>query len=109
GANLSRGFVIAQNMPNPNKNSVRLVREHHEVMAKFAPDVKPNFYTLGGYESAKVVVKGLKRAGANPTREKFMAALVNMRDYDIGGVQYTFGRGVRMGTTYVELLIVNAS
>ena len=109
GADLARGFVIAQNMPNPNKSSVRLVREHRDVMAKFAPNVKPNFYTLGGYATAKVVVEGLKRAGPAPTREKFMAALENMRDFDIGGVQYTFGRGLRMGTNFVELLIVNAN
>jgi ABC-type branched-subunit amino acid transport system substrate-binding protein len=109
GANLSRGFVIAQNMPNPNKSSVRLVREHRDVMAKFAPGTKPNFYTLGGYATAKVVVEALKRAGPNPTREKVVAALENMRDYDIGGVQYSFGRELRMGTNFVELLIVNAN
>ena len=107
GVNLARGFVIAQNMPNPNKTSVKLVREHRDVMSKFAPNVKPNFYTLGGYATAKVVVEGLRRAGPQPTREKFMAALENMKDYDIGGVQYTFGKDLRMGTRFVELLIIN--
>jgi ABC-type branched-subunit amino acid transport system substrate-binding protein len=109
GADLARGFVIAQNMPNPTKLSVRLVREHRDVMAKFAPNVKPNFYTLGGYATAKVVVEALRRAGPQPTREKFIAALEGMRDFDIGGVEYTFGRELRMGTTFVELLIINGS
>jgi branched-chain amino acid transport system substrate-binding protein len=107
GVSLARGFIIAQNMPNPNKTSVKLVREHRDVMAKFAPNVKPNFYTLGGYATAKVVVEGIKRAGPAPTREKFMAALEGMKDYDIGGVQYTFGKELRMGTKFVELLIIN--
>jgi len=107
GANLARGFVIAQNMPNPNKTSVKLVREHRDVMAKFAPNVKPNFYTLGGYATAKVLVEGLRRSGPQPTREKLVAALENMKDYDIGGVQYSFGKDLRMGTKFVELLIVN--
>lgn len=108
GPGLARGFVIAQNMPNPAKNSVPLVREHREAMAKFANGASPNFYTLGGYASAKILVEGLRRAGRAPTREKLIAALESMKDYDIGGVQYTFGKGLRMGTTYVELLIVNA-
>jgi ABC-type branched-subunit amino acid transport system substrate-binding protein len=108
GADLARGFVIAQNMPNPTKLSVRLVREHRDVMAKFAPDVKPNFYTLGGFATAKVVVEALKRAGPAPTREKFLAALERMKDFDIGGVQYSYGPGLRMGTNFVELLIINA-
>lgn len=108
GTDLARGFVIAQNMPSPTKTSLPLVREHREAMAKFAPATKPNFYTLGGYASAKVLVEGLKRAGRNPTREKLIAALEGLKDYDIGGVQYTYGRGLRVGTSFVELLIVNA-
>jgi ABC-type branched-subunit amino acid transport system substrate-binding protein len=109
GASLARGFVIAQNVPNPNKTSVRLVREHREAMAKCAPEIKPNYYTLGGYATAKVLVEALKRAGPNPTREKLVAALENMRDFDIGGVEYSFSHELRMGTKFVDLLIINAN
>lgn len=109
GVKLARGFAISQNMPNPSKNSWAIVREHNAVMAKFAPAVKPNFYTLGGYAAAKVLIEGLKRAGPKPTREKLMAGLESIRDFDIGGVQYTFGRGLRMGTRFVELLIVDSN
>jgi ABC-type branched-subunit amino acid transport system substrate-binding protein len=71
--------------------------------------VKPNFYTLGGYASAKVLVEGVRRSGRAPTREKLIAALESIRNYDIGGVDYTFGHNLRMGTSFVELLIVDAS
>ena len=108
GLNAAHGFVLAQNIPNPTKNSVALVREHHDVMAKFAPKVKPNFYTLGGYATAKVVVEGLKRAGAAPTREKLITGLEGIHDYDIGGVEFTFGRELRMGSKFVDLLIIDA-
>jgi ABC-type branched-subunit amino acid transport system substrate-binding protein len=109
GVKLARGFVLAQNLPNPTKKSVALVKEHQDVMAKFAPNVKPNFYTLGGYSTAKVVVEGLKRAGPAPTREKLNAALEGIRNFDIGGIQYTYGRGLRMGTKFVDLLIIDAT
>jgi ABC-type branched-subunit amino acid transport system substrate-binding protein len=109
GVKLARGFALAQNMPNPGKKSVALVREHQEVLAKFAPGVRANFYTLGGYATAKVVVEALKRAGPSPTRAKFNTALEGIRDFDIGGVQYTYGSGLRMGTKFVDLLIIDAN
>ena len=104
---LARGFGLAQNMPNPFKNSVALVREHRDALNKFAPTVKANFYTLGGYAVAKVAVEALKRAGPAPTRAKYIAALEGIRDFDIGGVQFTYGKGLRLGTNYVDLLIID--
>jgi ABC-type branched-subunit amino acid transport system substrate-binding protein len=109
GAKLSRGFVVAGNMPNPNKKSIAFVREHQELMAKYAPGVKPNIYTLGGHATAKVVAEALRRCGPKPTKEKFMQALEGIKDFDIGGVQYTFGKELRMGTKFVDLLIIDAN
>jgi branched-chain amino acid transport system substrate-binding protein len=107
GPTLARGFALAQNMPNPIKYSVPLVREHRDVMEKYAPKIKPNFYTLGGYAVAKVTIEALKRAGPAPTRQKMITALESIRDFDIGGVQYTYGRGLRLGTRFVDLLIID--
>jgi len=107
GPPLARGFALAQNMPNPYKNAVALVREHRDALAKYAPNVKPNFYTLGGYSAAKVTVDALKRAGTAPTRAKLIAALEATRDLDIGGVQYNFNRNLRLGTRFVDLLIID--
>jgi ABC-type branched-subunit amino acid transport system substrate-binding protein len=108
GKDAARGFVIAQNAPNPAKSSVPLVREHLANLAKFAPaGTKANFYTEGGYMTAKVIVEAIKRAGPAPTRAKFMAALEGIKDFDVGGGQLiSFGPGVRMGTRYVELIII---
>ena len=109
GVKLARGFVITQNMPNPNKSAWAIVREHRAVMEKFAPNVKPNFYTLGGYAAAKILVEGVRRAGRAPTREKLITALENIRNYDIGGVEFTFGHDLHMGTRFVEMLIIDGN
>jgi len=109
GTKLARGFVIAQNMPSPSKSSIAFVREHRSLLAKYAPaGTQPNYYTLGGHATAKVIVEALKHAGPKPTREKFMAALESIRDFDIGGVLYTYGYGVRVGVRFVDLLIIDA-
>jgi len=108
GTQLARGLVLAQNMPSPSKSSVAFVREHRSLLAKYAPaDTKPNYYTLGGHATAKVIVEALKRAGPKPTREKLMAALEGIRDFDIGGVLYSYGHGVRVGVRFVDLLIID--
>jgi ABC-type branched-subunit amino acid transport system substrate-binding protein len=108
GPNLARGFVLSQNMPNPNKSSVAFVREHRKLLAKFAPNVQPNYYTLGGEATARVMVEALRRAGPKPTREKFIASLETMRDFDIGGVLYTYDHGLHLGSRFVDLLIIDA-
>ncbi|HEY4373400.1 MAG TPA: ABC transporter substrate-binding protein [Burkholderiales bacterium] len=109
-APLAHGFVLAQNSPNPIKSSVPLVREHLASLAKYAPPgTKPNFYTVGGYINARVIVEALKRAGPAPTRAKFIAALESMRDFDVGGgYLISFGPGKRVGTGFVELVIIGA-
>jgi branched-chain amino acid transport system substrate-binding protein len=40
--------------------------------------------SLEGFVDATVVVEGLKKAGSNPTREKFIDAIESMRDFDAG-------------------------
>lgn len=109
GTPLAHGFVIAQNVPNPIKSSVPLVRDHLASLAKYAPPgTKPNFYSVGGYVTARVIVEALKRAGPAPTRAKFLAALEGLRDFDLGGIVITFGPGARIGSRFVELVIIGA-
>ena len=38
-----------------------------------------------GFVSAKVLVEGLKRAGAKPDRAKLHAGLESIRNWDLGG------------------------
>jgi ABC-type branched-subunit amino acid transport system substrate-binding protein len=109
GAPIARGFVIAQNAPNPTRNSVPMIREHLATLSKYAPaGTKPNFYTVGGFITAKVIVEAIKRAGPAPTRAKFLTALEGLKDFDVGGNLISFGPGVRIGTRFIELVIIGA-
>jgi ABC-type branched-subunit amino acid transport system substrate-binding protein len=107
GADIAHGFVLAQNAPNPAKNSFALVREHKRTLEKFAPPgTKPNFYTLGGHMTAKVIVEALRRAGPAPTRAKLMAALETIKDFDLGGLNISFSPTEHVGSRFVELIII---
>lgn len=44
----------------------------------------PNSFDVLGYGGAKILVEGLKRAGKDLTREKFISALETLRDFQTG-------------------------
>ena len=56
--------------------------------------------------AAKVTVEALRRAGPQPTREKLIAALETMGDYDLGGVSVRYNPTSHIGSRFTELTIV---
>jgi len=44
--------------------------------------------------------------GPKPTHEKLIAALESLNRFDLGGVDVTYGPGVRTGTCYIDITIV---
>src|SRR6266702_635603 len=50
-----------------------------------------------------------KPAGPRPTREKLVAALESLNRFDLGGVDVTYGPGIRTGTSYIDITIVGKS
>jgi ABC-type branched-subunit amino acid transport system substrate-binding protein len=64
--------------------------------------------SLEGYINAKVVAEGLRRAGKGLTRAGLMSALDSMRNYNLGGMEVTFGQGAASGSRFVELTMVNS-
>lgn len=46
-----------------------------------APKGRPNLYDIMGYTEVYVIAEGLRRAGPDLTREKFVSALETLKDY----------------------------
>jgi branched-chain amino acid transport system substrate-binding protein len=65
-----------------------------------------NFSSLEGFMAAKVMVEGLKRTGKEPTREKLVAALETLRDYDVGGFRVTYTPEDHYGSKFVDLTVI---
>ena len=60
-----------------------------QLLKKYYPDDKPGPVSLEGFIDAKVLVEGLRKAGINLTREKFVQALESLHGYDLGlGPEY---------------------
>jgi ABC-type branched-subunit amino acid transport system substrate-binding protein len=68
------------------------VEEYVQLMAKYFPDDVPNSVGLEGYINARILVEGLKLAGRELTRERFINAIESIRDYTLGpGTVVSFG------------------
>jgi ABC-type branched-subunit amino acid transport system substrate-binding protein len=102
------GVSVSQVMPYPFSAAMPITREFQDVI-KGKADVAPSYSSMEGFMAAKVLVEGLQRAGAKPTREKLIAGLESLQRYDIGGIDVTYGPDLRTGTTYSDITIISKS
>lgn len=101
----ARGVIVTQVFPSERSIAYPMVKEAQELAkAKGIPDVSPAM--LEGFASAKVLVEGLRRAGANPTREKLHAALEGLRKFNIGGLEVGFSPTDHTGLDFADLSII---
>lgn len=75
-------------------------------MAKYVPGKELSYTSLEEFIGAKVLVEGLRKAGANPTRKKVINALATLRKYDVGGFTVSFAPDNRIGSRFVEVTII---
>ena len=103
---LSRGLEITRVVPMPFDTSIPLVNEYNKVLKLKAPGQQPSFGGLEGFIAAKVVVEGLKRAGPNADRQKFVAALESMQEVDLGGFRISYSHDSHRGSDYADITII---
>jgi len=101
----ARGVIVTQVFPYERSIAYGLVKEAQGMAkAKGAGDISPAM--LEGFAAAKVLVEGLRRAGANPTREKIQTALEGIRKFDIGGLEVSYSPEDHTGLDFADLSIV---
>jgi hypothetical protein len=54
------------------------------------------------------MVEGLRRAGAQPTREKLHTALEGIRNFDVGGLQLSYSPTSHAGLDFADLSIIGS-
>ncbi len=81
-----------------------LAREYIQLLNRYYPEERPNVVGLEGYLNARVLVEGLRRAGRDLTRGRFLQAFQQMRDFDLGGrTRIRFGPRDNQGLDEVYL------
>ena len=100
------GVAMAQVVPSYLKRSIPVVREYQAAMEATLGKKEYSYTSLESYIAAKVLVEGLRRAGAQPTREKVLAALDGISNYDVGGYLVSFSPTNHNGSSFVSLSIL---
>jgi branched-chain amino acid transport system substrate-binding protein len=99
------GVAISQVVPFPWSPSVPIVKEYQEILSK-AGHTDFNFSSLEGYIVGKVAVEGLKNAGKDLTRDKFIASLERMNQVDLGDFTVSFSPVNHSGSKFVDLTMI---
>jgi branched-chain amino acid transport system substrate-binding protein len=80
----AEGVLITQVVPTYDNTDLPTVKLYRECLGKYMSSTQPGFVSFEAFVNAMVMVEGLKRAGMNPTREKFIAAIESLNGFDIG-------------------------
>jgi ABC-type branched-subunit amino acid transport system substrate-binding protein len=99
------GVTISQVVPFPWSPLTPVVREYLE-LAKRANGFEVNFSSLEGFLAAKVLTEGLRRAGRDLTRERFVTAMETVTNLDLGGFGVAFSATNHNASKYVDLAMI---
>jgi branched-chain amino acid transport system substrate-binding protein len=80
----AEGTIITQVVPPYDRLDYPTVDLYRKNLAKYYPDSPPSFVSLEGFVDAMVLVEGLKRAGKEPTREKFISGVESIHEMNVG-------------------------
>ena len=80
----AEGTIITQVVPPYDRTDYPTVEQYRKCLAKYYPDTPPSFVSLEGFVDAMVLVEGLKRAGKDVTREKFIKAIESIHGMNVG-------------------------
>lgn len=82
GARYVKGVVVTQVVPDPDGHS-SIPLEYKAALAKYFPLERADYVSFEAYISAKVLIDGLKKAGAAPDSDKVVAGLESIRGLDL--------------------------
>jgi branched-chain amino acid transport system substrate-binding protein len=101
-----RGVGVSQVVPFPWNLSARVVKDYQQLLEASTGKQNYSFTSLEGFIAAKVLVEGLRRTGSDLTREKFIGAMEQIRDFDVGGFTVSFSPTDHSGSKFVELTVI---
>jgi branched-chain amino acid transport system substrate-binding protein len=101
-----QGVVVSQVVPFPWDASIKVVADYQAAEKAFDPNLKPDFVSLEGYLSGRLVAAALEIAGPNPTRADMLRLINDVGRFDISGDIITFGQKMREAPAKVFLTVI---
>jgi len=103
----ARGLIVTEVVPSTNSGQMTIATEYRSQARQQGVPVSEA--GMEGFMSAKVLVEGIRRAGPDLTRERLVAALESMRNYDLGGIVINYSPAGHPGSSFVEMSIVSST
>jgi len=86
-----KGVIVSQVVPFPWDASVKVVADYQAAEKALDSNLKPDFVSLEGYLSGRLVAAALEMAGPNPTRAEMLRLINDVGRFDVSGDVMTFG------------------
>ena len=80
----AEGTIITQVVPPYDRTDYPTVALYRKHLTQYYPGTPPSYASLEGFVDALVMVEGLKRAGKDLTREKFISAIESIHEMNVG-------------------------
>lgn len=80
----AEGTIITQVVPPYDRTDYPTVALYRKNLGQFYPDTAPSFVSFEGFVDAMVLVEGLKRAGKDLSRERFVSAVESIHELNVG-------------------------
>jgi branched-chain amino acid transport system substrate-binding protein len=100
------GVIVSQVVPFPWDTSVKVVADYQAAEKALDPNMKPEFVSLEGYLSGRLVASALESTGPNPTRADMLRVINDVGSFDISGTIMTFGSKMRDAPSKVFLTVI---
>jgi branched-chain amino acid transport system substrate-binding protein len=100
------GVIVSQVVPFPWDTSVKIVADYQAAEKALDPALKPEFISLEGYLSGRLVAAALEITGPNPTRADMLRIINDVGRFDISGDIMTFGSQMRDAPPKVFLTVI---
>lgn len=103
-----RGVIVSQVVPFPWDTRLRLVADYQAALHMLYPGLSPDFISLEGYLSGRLVGAALEMVGPEPTREGLLRIIAQVGQFDIGGYIVRFGAQRRANPPKIFLTEIQA-
>ncbi len=101
-----QGVIVSQVVPFPWDTSTQVVADYQAAEKALDPDLKPDFVSLEGYLSGRLVAAALEMAGPNPTRADMLGIINDVGRFDISGDIITLGQKTQEAPAKVFLTVI---
>jgi branched-chain amino acid transport system substrate-binding protein len=100
------GVIVTQVVPLPQDTTIPLVADYHGALRALDPGLEPEFVSLEGYIAGRLVIAALEALGPEVTRQGLLNTINAVGQFDLGGIQLSYGPGDNQGMDEVFLTVL---